>query len=127
MPKSLLRKFGRFQSQTSRRFGLSVVTATAHDEADVFVQLAAEGRTTRAMWTTLRYTDDGRLVLTLPDTAEQLVLVDRGRYELPLIEARVGRHTEVTLLGPDGDRIMLQLRERKRPRHPKGDEAAAAC
>jgi hypothetical protein len=98
----------------------------AHGVADVFVQLAAQGRVTRAMWTTLRSTDDGRLVLTLPDTGAQVVLVDRGRYELPLIEARVGRYTEVTLLGPDGTRIMLQLEERKRPRHPQGGEAVAA-
>ena len=95
--------------------------------ADVFVQLAAEGRSTRAMCTTLRYTDDDQLVLTLQDTAEQVVLVRRGRYELPLIEARVGRLTEVTLAGPDGGLIMLQLEERKRPRHPEGDEAVAAC
>jgi predicted nucleic acid-binding Zn-ribbon protein len=91
------------------------------------VQLAAEGRSTRAMCTTLAYTDDEQLVLTLEDTAEQVVLVRRGRYELPLIEARVGRHTEVTLAAPDGGRIMLQLEERKRPRHPEGDGAAAAC
>ena len=96
-------------------------------QADVFVQLAAEGRSTRAMCTTLRYTDDDQLVLTLQDTAEQVVLVRRGRYELPLIEARVGRLTEVTLAGPDGGLIMLQLEERKRPRHPEGDEAVAAC
>jgi hypothetical protein len=106
---------------------LTVVTTTAHAEAAVFVQLAAQGRATRAMWTTLRYTDDRRLVLTLVDTAEELVLVDGGRYELPLIESRVGRYTELTLLGPDGARIMLQLEERKRPRHPMGDEAVAAC
>jgi hypothetical protein len=55
------------------------------------------------------------------------VLVRRGRYELPLIEARVGRMTEVTLAGPDGGVIMLQLEERKRPRRPEGDEAVAAC
>ncbi|MEA2445458.1 MAG: hypothetical protein QOJ12_2750 [Thermoleophilales bacterium] len=103
------------------------MTTTAQAEADVFVQLAAQGHPTRAMWTTLRYTDDRRLVLTLADTAEEVVLIDRGRYEMPLIEARVGRYTEVTLLRPDGSRIMLQLEERKRPRHPMGDEAVAAC
>jgi hypothetical protein len=102
--------------------------AQIRDEADVFVQFAAPGRWTRAMCTTLRCTDDGRVVLTLADTAEQVVLVSRGRYALPLIEAKVGnRMTEVTLAGPDGGRIMLQLDQRKRPRHPKGDEAAAAC
>lgn len=106
---------------------MTVVTTPAHAEADVFVQLAVQGCPTRAMWTKLRYTDDHRLVLTLVDTAEEVVLVDRGRYELPLIEARVGRYTEVTLLRPDGGRIMLQLEERKRPRHPMGDEAVAAC
>jgi hypothetical protein len=103
------------------------VTTTAHAEAKVFVQVAGQGRATRAMWTTVRSTGDGRLVLTLPDAAEQVVLVNHGRYELPLIEARVGRYTEVTLLRPDGGRIMLQLDERKRPRHPEGDEAVAAC
>ena len=98
-----------------------------HNQADVFVQLAAAGRLTRAMCATLRYTDDEQLVLTLEDTHEQVVLVRRGRYELPLIEARVGRMTEVTLAGPDGGVIMLQLEERKRPRHPEGDGAVAAC
>jgi hypothetical protein len=119
--------FGVVSSQKRPPCELSGVTATTHAEADVFVQLAVEGRATRAMWTTLRYTEDGRLVLTLLDTAEELVLVDRGRYELPLLEARVGRYTEVTLLGPDGGRIMLQLEERQRPRHREGDEAVAAC
>lgn len=91
------------------------------------MQLASEGRSTRAMCTTLRFTDDEQLVLTLEDTAEQVVLVRRGRYELPLIEARVGLQTEVTLAAPGGGRIMLQLAQRKRPRHPEGDEAVAAC
>jgi hypothetical protein len=103
------------------------MTKHLHAEAAVFVQLAAQGHVTRAMWTTLRSIYDGRLVLMLPDTGTQVVLVDGGRFELPLIEARVGRHTEVTLLGPDGTRIMLQLEERKRPRHPQGGEAVAAC
>jgi hypothetical protein len=102
--------------------------AEIRDEADVFVQFAAPGRWTRAMCTTLQCTDDGRVVLTLGDTAEQVVLVSRGRYALPLIEAKVGSSvTEVTLAVPDGGRIMLQLEERKRPRHPEGDEAATAC
>jgi hypothetical protein len=79
------------------------------------------------MWTKLRCTRNGQVVLTLDDTDEQLVLVDGGRYELPLIEARVGRWLELTLAGPDGDRIMLQVQERKRPRRPEGDEAVAAC
>jgi hypothetical protein len=105
----------------------SFVTSSLHGEADVFVQLAGAGASTRAMCTKLRYTATGRLVLTLVDTAEQLVLVDRGRYELPLIEARVGRDTEVTLAAPDGSRIMLQLQERKRPRHPEGDGAVVTC
>ena len=103
------------------------VETRGHKQADVFVQLAAEGRLTRAMCTTVRYTDDEQLVLTLEDSSEQVVLVKGGRYELPLIEARVGRYTEVTLAGPDGGRIMLQVEERKRPRHPVGDGAAAAC
>lgn len=103
------------------------VETRGHKQADVFVQLAADGRQTRAMCTTVRYTDDEQLVLTLADTAEQVVLVRGGRYELPLIEARVGRFTEVTLAGPDGGRIMVQVEERKRPRHPVGDGAAAAC
>jgi hypothetical protein len=103
------------------------VPPKVHKQADVFVQLAAAGRSTRAMCTTLRFTDDEQLVLTLEDTSEQVVLVRRGRYELPLIAARVGRMTEVTLAGPDGGVIMLQLEERKRPRHPEGDEAVAAC
>jgi hypothetical protein len=103
------------------------VATTIHGEAEVFVQVAAHGRCTRAMCSTVHYTDDGRLVLALEDSDEPVVLLNRGRYELPLIEARVGRHTEVTLLGPGGDRIMLQLQERKRPRRPEGDEAVAAC
>jgi hypothetical protein len=103
------------------------VVTKPRGEADVFVQFAGAGQSTRAMCTTVRYTDDGRLVLTLADTAEQVVLLRRGRYELPLIAAHVGRHTEVTLAGPDGVRIILQLEQRKRPRRLGGDEAVAAC
>jgi hypothetical protein len=100
----------------------------SHTESEVFVQLAGRGSSTIAMWATLRYTDDDeRLVLKLGDTAEQVVLARSGRYELPLIEARVGRHTEVTLAAPDGGWIMLQLPERERPRRPEGDGAIAAC
>jgi hypothetical protein len=119
--------FGGLSSQETQRFVFPFVTPTLHGEADVFVQLAGFGPATRAMCTKLRYTAAGRVVLTLEDTAEQVVLIDRGRYELPLIEARVGRHTEVTLAGPGGGRIMLQLQQRKRPRHPEGDGAVAAC
>jgi hypothetical protein len=127
MTKRIRSIWGRFRSQEPLAREFIGMTTTAQAEAKVFVQVAAPGRVTRAMWTTLRTTRDGRLVLTLLDTAEQLVLVCRGRYALPLIEARVGRFTDVTLLAPDGSRIMLQLDERKRPRHPEGDEAVAAC
>jgi hypothetical protein len=114
-------------SHESGPFVFICVETRVQSQAEVFVQLTAEGRSTRAMCTSLRYTDDEQIVLMLEDTSEQVVLVTRGRYVLPLIEARLGRHTEVTLAAPDGGRIMLQLEERKRPRHPEGDEAAAAC
>jgi hypothetical protein len=63
------------------------------------------------MCTTVRLTDDGQLVLALDDGPDQplLVLVRRGRYELPVLEARAGRYWEVTLAAPGGERIMLQF------------------
>ena len=78
-------------------------------KAAVFVQLAREGTSPRALCTTVRYTPDDKLVLSLDDTAEELVLLHGGRYQLPLLEARAGRHWELTLAAPWGERIMLQF------------------
>lgn len=78
-------------------------------KAAVFVQMAREGACPRAMCTSVRYTPDHRLVLSLEDTAEELVLLRGGRYQLPLLEARAGRHWELTLAAPWGERIMLQF------------------
>jgi hypothetical protein len=79
-------------------------------EAAVFVQMGREGTSPRAWCTSVRYTSDDKLVLTLDDdTAEELVLLRGGRYELPLLEARAGRHWELTLAAPWGERIMLQF------------------
>jgi hypothetical protein len=63
------------------------------------------------MCTTVRVTDDDLLVLQLDEGHEgdQLVLVRSGRFELPLLEARAGRHWERTLAAPWGERIMLQF------------------
>ena len=84
---------------------------TGIHEAAVFVQMADGGHSPRAMCTTVHLTDDDLLVLQLDeeDSDEQLVLVRRGRYELPLLEARAGRHWELTLAAPWGERIMLQF------------------
>ena len=99
-------------------------------EAAVFVQMAGEGGQPRAMCTTVRFTLDGELVLSLDDTAEELVLLRGGRYELPLLEARVGRHCELTLVAPWGERIMLQFDRagtQTAPPPEEGDGAVAAC
>jgi hypothetical protein len=79
-------------------------------QAAVFVQMADGGHSPRAMCTTVHFTND-ELVLRLDqsDPAEQIVLVKGGRYELPLLEARAGRHWELTLAAPGGERIMLQF------------------
>jgi hypothetical protein len=79
-------------------------------ETPVFVQLAREGTCPRALCTSVRYTHDERLLLTFEDdSAEPIVLLRGGRYELPLIEARAGRHWELTFAAPWGERIMLQF------------------
>jgi len=78
--------------------------------APVFVQMLREDALPRALCTTVRYTPDDKLVLSLDDdTAEDLVLLRGGRYQLPLLEARAGRHWELTLAAPWGERIMLQF------------------
>jgi hypothetical protein len=82
------------------------------------------------MCTTVRYTPDDKLVLSLDDTAEELVLLRSGRYELPLLEARAGRHWELTLAAPWGERIMLQFDRagtQTAPPPEEGDGAVAAC
>ena len=104
---------------------------TGIHEAAVFVQMADGGHVPRALCTTVHLTDDDQLVLKLdegnPD--EQLVLVSRGRYELPLLEARAGRHWELTLAAPWGERIMLQFENagtQTAPPPEEGDGAVAA-
>ena len=103
-----------------RRIGVSVsqqwthcvvtVVGTGINAAAVFVQMADGGHSPRAMCTTVHYADD-ELVLRLDqdDFDEHIVLVRGGRYELPLLEARAGRHWELTLAAPWGERIMLQF------------------
>ena len=101
-------------------------------DVPVFVQMVRESTPPRALCTTVRYTADGRLVLSLDGDAgwEELVLVRDGRYDLPLVEARAGRHWEVTLAAPSGERIMLQFDRvgtSTAPPPEEGDEAVAAC
>ena len=63
------------------------------------------------MCSTVHFRGD-ELVLRLDrddDSAEPIVLVRGGRYEFPLLEARAGRHWELTLAAPWGERIMLQF------------------
>ncbi len=71
------------------------------------------------------------VVLAIDDSApEGLVLVRGGRYELPLLEARAGRHWEVTLAAPGGERIRLQFDgagTHTAPPPEEGDGAVAAC
>jgi hypothetical protein len=105
---------------------------TGIHQAAVFVQLADGGHSPRAMCTTVHVTDDDLLVLRLDedDSDEHLVLVRRGRYELPLLEARAGRHWELTLAAPWGERIMLQFLDagtQTAPPPEEGDGAVAAC
>ena len=84
------------------------------------------------MCTTVQVSDD-ELALRLDetDTAELLVLVRDGRYELPLLEARAGKHWELTLAAPWGERIMLQFdragTQTAPPPEETGDGAVAAC
>ena len=100
-------------------------------EAPVFVQMARDGTFPRALCTTVRYTPDDRLVLSLDDDrAEELVLLRGGRYTLPLLEARAGRQWELTLAAPWGERIMLQFDRagtQTAPPPEEGDGAVAAC
>jgi hypothetical protein len=98
-------------------------------EVAVFVQMADGGPSPRAMCTTVRLTDGGQLVLSLDDGYEQLVLVRRGRYEMPVLEARAGRYWELTLAAPGGERIMLQFDRagtQMAPPPEEGDGAIAA-
>jgi hypothetical protein len=104
---------------------------TGIHEAAVFVQMADGGRSPRAMCTTVHLAGD-ELVLRLADdvSADDLVLVKGGRYELPLLEARAGRHWELTLAAPWGERIMLQFDRagtQTAPPPEEGDGAVAAC
>ena len=99
----------------------------------MFVQMDDGGHAPRAMCTTVQMTDDDLLVLKLTedDSEEQLVLVRHGRYEFPLLEARAGRHWELTLAAPWGERIMLQFdragTQTAPPPEETGDGAVAAC
>lgn len=105
---------------------------TGIHEAAVFVQMADGGHSPRALCTTVHFRDD-ELVLRLDrddDFAEPIVLVRDGRYELPLLEARAGRHWELTLAAPGGERIMLQFDRagtQTAPPPEEGDGAVAAC
>jgi hypothetical protein len=124
--------FGTSMSQTSVRCVVSYVGTGIH-EAAVFVQMADGGRSPKALCTTVHFTDDDLLVLKLDEDQldEGLVLVRRGRYELPLLEARAGRHWELTLAAPWGERIMLQFdragTQTAPPPEETGDGAVAAC
>ena len=106
---------------------------TGIHEAAVFVQMADGGRSPRAMCTTVHFTDDELLVLRLDEgesDGDHIVLVRRGRYELPLLEARAGEHWELTLAAPWGERIMLQFDgagTQTAPPPEEGDGAVAAC
>lgn len=100
------------------------------NRAAVFVQMAREGASPRALCTTVHYTPDDKLILSLDDSAEDLVLLHGGRYQLPLLEARAGRHWELTLAAPWGERIMLQFDRagtQTAPPPEEGDGAVAAC
>jgi hypothetical protein len=123
--------FGTSVSQTSVRCVIPYVGTGIH-EAAVFVQMADGGRSPKALCTTVHFTDDELLVLKLDEDQldEGLVLVRRGRYELPLLEARAGQHWELTLAAPWGERIMLQFDRagtQTAPPPEEGDGAVAAC
>jgi hypothetical protein len=123
--------FGTSVSQTSVRCVIPYVGTGIH-EAAVFVQLGDGRCAPRAMCTTVHVTEDDLLVLQLDedDSDDQLVLVRRGRYELPLLEARAGQHWELTLAAPWGERIMLQFDRagtQTAPPPEEGDGAVAAC
>jgi len=118
-------------SQTSGRYVIPYVGTGIH-EAAVFVQMADGGHSPRALCTTVHFTEDDLLVLNLDEDYldEGLVLVRRGKYELPLLEARAGRHWELTLAAPWGVRIMLQFDRagtQTAPPPEEGDGAVAAC
>lgn len=123
--------FGTSLSQTYVRCVIPYVGTGIH-EAAVFVQMADGGHSPRAMCTTVHVSDD-LLVLNLDEDflADELVLVRRGRYELPLLEARAGQHWELTLAAPWGERIMLQFdragTQTAPPPEETGDGAVAAC
>ena len=124
--------FGTSVSQTSVRCVIPYVGTGIH-EAAVFVQMADGGHSPKALCTTVHFTDDDLLVLKLDEDYldEGLVLVRRGRYELPLLEARAGQHWELTLAAPWGERIMLQFEragtQTAPPPEETGDGAVAAC
>ena len=101
------------------------------NEAAVFVQLAGSGHAPRAMCTTVQFTGD-ELILKLDEAgpADHIVLVKGGRYELPLLESRAGRHWELTLAAPWGERIMVQFARAGTQTAPPpggGDGAVATC
>src|SRR3954471_20370836 len=97
-----MRILGVWLSQTCGRYVVPHV-GTGIQEAAVFVQMADGGRSPRAMCTTGHFTNDELVVrLDRDDDAKQIVLVKGGRYELPLLEARAGRHWELTLAAPGG-------------------------
>jgi hypothetical protein len=124
--------FGASMSQTYVRCVIPYVGTGIH-EAAVFVQMADGGHSPKALCTTVHFTDDDLLVLKLDEDYldEGLVLVRRGRYELPLLEARAGQHWELTLAAPWGERIMLQFdragTQTAPPPEETGDGAVAAC
>jgi len=96
-----------------------------------FVQVSDDSWPPPALWTTVHCTDE-RVVLRLEHDGciEDVVLVRDGRFELPVLEARIGRHWEFTLAGPSGGRLMLQLelsRTQTAPPPEEGDEAVAAA
>ena len=100
-------------------------------EAAVFVQMADGGPSPRALCTTVHFRGD-ELVLSLEpdDDRDPIVLVRDGRYELPLLEARAGRHWELTLAAPWGERLMLQFDRagtQTAPPPEEGDGAVATC
>lgn len=110
-----------------------VVTGVGPDlnEAAVFVQMAGSDHSPRAMCTTVQFAGD-ELILKLDgaEPAHHIVLVKGGRYELPLLEARAGRHWELTLAAPWGERIMVQFARAGTQTAPPpggGDGAVTTC
>jgi hypothetical protein len=116
-------------SQPLRPYEKTTV-GTPIQEAAVFVQVADGVSAPRAMCTTVHVAGgDIFLRLDQDEHAEPIVLVRGGRYELPLLEARAGRHWELTLAAPWGERIMLQFERagtQTAPPPEGGDGAVAA-